>query len=153
MPDPQLRAADADREAVADRLAENMSAGRLSVAEYEDRVTLAYAAKTYGDLAELTRDLPAGRTAQRPAVQPATSGACGPWAGPRTGDSWHRAAWGSWLGTALIVTTIWLVTSLSAGAFLYFWPIWVIGPWGAVLFAQSLGGGPRARQHRHGTRY
>jgi hypothetical protein len=55
--------------------------------------------------------------------------------------------WGSWLTTALIVTTIWLITSLSAGALLFFWPIWVIGPWGAVLLAQTLSGGGRSRRH------
>jgi hypothetical protein len=153
MPDPQLRAADTDRDAVAHRLADHMSAGRLSLAEYEDRVGRAYAAKTYGELAELTHDLPSGRPAARPAPQPAAAGACGPWTGPWTASSWRRAAWSSWAGTALVVTTIWLLTSLSSGAFLYFWPIWVIGPWGAVLLAQTLGGGPRPRQHRHRTRW
>jgi hypothetical protein len=157
MPDPQLRAADADRDAVAHRLGEHMSAGRLSVAEYEDRVARAYAAKTYGELAELTRDLPGGRAAAHPATgpapRPAAAGACGAWSGGWAGGSWHRAAWGSWLSTALIVVTIWLLTSLSAGAFLYFWPIWVIGPWGAVLLAQTLGGGGRSRHDRHRSRY
>jgi hypothetical protein len=153
MPDPQMRAADTDRDAVAHRLGEHMTAGRLTVAEYEDRVARAYAAKTYGELAELTHDLPSGRPAARPAPQPAAAGACGPWTGPRTSSSWRRAAWSSWAGTALVVTTIWLLTSLSSGAFLYFWPIWVIGPWGAVLLAQTLGGGPGPRQQRHRTRW
>src|SRR4051794_21297884 len=98
MPDPQLRAADADREAVAHRLGEHMSAGRLSLAEYEERVARAYAAKTYGELAELTRDLPTGRTTKPPASeaarpQPVAAGACGPWGGGRvggwTGSTWH----------------------------------------------------------------
>src|SRR3954447_23581142 len=162
MPDPQLRAADSDRDAVAHRLGEHMSAGRLTVAEYEDRGARAYAAKTYGELAERPRELRAGRTAGQPASvvarpQPAATGACGPWGGSRggawSGSTWHRAAWASWLSTALIVTTIWLITSLSSGAFLYFWPIWVIGPWGAVLLSQTLGGGPGRRRHRSRNRY
>jgi hypothetical protein len=144
MPDPQMRAADSDRDAVASRLGEHMSAGRLTVAEYEDRVARAYAAKTYGELATLTADLPAGRggtsrqagPAARP--QPVAARACAPWAA--RGSTWRRAAWGSWASTALIVTTIWLITSLSSGAFLYFWPIWVIVPWGVVLMAQTLTG-------------
>ena len=152
MPDPQMRAADTDRDAVAHRLGEHMTAGRLTVAEYEDRVARAYAAKTYGDLAELTRDLPSGRPADRPAPRPVASGPCGqaPWGW--SGTPWRRAVWGSWLSTAIIVTTIWLITSLSTGALLYFWPIWVIGPWGAVLLAQTLGGGGRPRNrgpHHH----
>ena len=36
-----------------------MADGRLTVAEYDDRLTRAYAARTYGELAELTADLPA----------------------------------------------------------------------------------------------
>jgi hypothetical protein len=155
MPDPQMRAADTDRDAVASRLGEHMTAGRLTVAEYEDRVARAYAAKTYGELAELTRDLPSTRPpTPRPAGQPATAGSCGPapWGGSWTAGPWRRAVWGSWLSTAIIVTTIWLITSLSAGALLYFWPIWVIGPWGAVLLAPTLCGGGRPRPHRPSNR-
>ena len=152
MPDPQMRAADADRDAVAHRLGEHMTAGRLTVAEYEDRVARAYAAKTYGELSELTSDLPSSRPST-PSPRPAAAGACGPaaWGGPWTAGPWRRAVWGSWLSTAVIVTTIWLITCLSAGTFLYFWPIWVIGPWGAVLLAQTLGGAG-GRSHRRRPR-
>src|SRR4051794_10304253 len=148
MPEPQMRAADTDRDAVVRRLGEHMSAGRLTVAEYEDRVARTYAAKTYGELAELTRDLPSGRGSTPYATptsrpQPVAAGACGPWGGTGTSNHWRRGAWGSWASTALIVTTIWLITSLSSGALLYFWPIWVFGPWGAVLLAQTLSGGGR----------
>jgi hypothetical protein len=144
MPEPQMRAADADREAVARRLGEHMAAGRLTTDEYEDRVARAYAARTFGELAELTADLPTGRGSS-PAAPPQPAGACGPWS-PWNSRSWHRATWASWTSTALIVTTIWLITSLASGAFLYFWPVWVIGPWGAVLLAQTFGGGPRSRR-------
>ena len=56
MPDPQMRAADTDRDAVAHRLGEHMTAGRLTVAEYEDRVARAYTAKTYGVAPQVIRD-------------------------------------------------------------------------------------------------
>src|SRR3954467_10915436 len=99
MPDPQLRAADSDRDAVAHRLGEHMSAGRLTVAEYEDRVARAYAARTYGELAELTRDLPSGRTtaphaAARPG--PAAAGPCGSWNGSWGGASGGGPWGGAW---------------------------------------------------------
>jgi len=68
MPEPHLRAADADRAAVATLLGEHMSAGRLTVAEYDERLARAYAARTYGELAELTADLPAPRPVERPAA-------------------------------------------------------------------------------------
>ena len=58
MPEPHLRAADADRAAVVTRLDESLADGRLSLAEYVDRPARAHAAVTYGDLAELTADLP-----------------------------------------------------------------------------------------------
>jgi hypothetical protein len=141
MPEPHLRAADTDRAAVATVLGEHMSAGRLTLAEYDERVANAYAAKTFGDLAALTADLPLSERshAQAPTPQPAVSGpACGP------GRAWHRHghdhSWRAWVRTSLIVLTIWLATSLSSGGPIYFWPIWVIGPWGAVLLAGRITG-------------
>jgi hypothetical protein len=151
MPDPHLRAADSDRAAMAAVLGEHMAAGRLTLAEYDERVARAYAAKTYGELAELTTDLPVLHprgNGSRPSAshQPVPAGAAA--AGHRGGLA---DAWRTWLTTGLIVTTIWLITSLSSGEFIYFWPIWVIGPWGAVLLASTITGGGR-RGHGHGNR-
>ena len=39
-----------------------------------------------------------------------------------------------------IVLAIWAATSLATWEFLYFWPVWVIGPWGAVLLAPAMPG-------------
>jgi hypothetical protein len=148
MPEPHLRAADADRMAVATALGEHMSAGRLSLVEYDERVAHAYAARTLGDLAELTADLPGIDThpVAAPEPPPAHSAevrhACGP---ASSGSDAH--GWQAWLRTALIVTTIWLITSVAAGSPTYFWPIWVIGPWGAVLLAQRLGSGRHPAGH------
>jgi hypothetical protein len=47
------------------------------------------------------------------------------------------------------VVTIWAATSLAAWEFHYFWPIWVIGPWGAVLLAQTLTRGRDDDQEKH----
>jgi hypothetical protein len=138
MPESHLRAADADRTAVAARLGEHMAAGRLTVEEYEDRVARAYAAKTYGELAELTADLPgtAPAPAHRPTPVAVPSGA---YVAHRGGM--HPAAWQAWLRTSVIVVVIWAVTCLASWQLEYFWPVWVIGPWGAVLLAQRIGGG------------
>jgi uncharacterized protein DUF1707 len=62
--DPNLRASDADREATADRLRQHHTDGRLDQDEFQERLDRCFAAKTIGDLAELTRDLP-GDPAQR----------------------------------------------------------------------------------------
>ncbi|WP_100499029.1 DUF1707 SHOCT-like domain-containing protein [Geodermatophilus chilensis] len=139
MPEPHLRAADADRAAVATQLGEQMSAGRLTVAEYDERLARAYAARTYGELEALTADLPRP-AAQPPAPAPAAHGAvhrtpaCG-WSG---GPS-RQAAWRNWAVTAVIVLTVWIAGSIASSDLQYPWPIWVIGPWGAVLAAQTLG--------------
>jgi hypothetical protein len=65
--------------------------------------------------------------------------------------------WAPWLTTALIVIAIWLATSIASGGGIYFWPIWVILPWGAVLLARTLGGGgprrPHNRPHDRSRRY
>jgi uncharacterized protein DUF1707 len=56
--DPNLRASDADREATADRLRQHHTDGRIDAEEFQERLDKCYAAKTVGELAELTRDLP-----------------------------------------------------------------------------------------------
>lgn len=64
---PQIRASDADRDAVVAALSEHFQAGRLTTEELEDRTGQALAARTLGQLDELTADLPAPRPAAPPA--------------------------------------------------------------------------------------
>jgi len=135
MPEPHLRAADTDRAAVATVLGEHMSAGRLTVDEYDDRLARAYGAKTYGELEEITADLPSTAPVPRPA--PAQGQVCSPM-GAHGGWDHDPQSWRSWVTTSLIVLVIWAATSLATWEFLYFWPVWVIGPWGAVLLAQTI---------------
>ena len=58
--DPSMRAASADRERAVDVLKAAFAEGRLDQDEYNDRMGRAYAARTYGELATLTADLPVG---------------------------------------------------------------------------------------------
>jgi hypothetical protein len=53
-----VRASDAERDRVVERLRRALSQGRLTLEEYDARVAAAYAAKTRGELSTLTRDLP-----------------------------------------------------------------------------------------------
>jgi hypothetical protein len=53
-----LRASDADREAVTDRLRHAAGEGRLEPDELEERVHAALQARTYGELGMLVADLP-----------------------------------------------------------------------------------------------
>jgi Domain of unknown function (DUF1707) len=58
IPAGAARAGDADREAVAERLRVAAGDGRIDLAELDDRLAQAYAAKTYGQLEVLVADLP-----------------------------------------------------------------------------------------------
>lgn len=55
---PTLRIGNVEREAAVRELGEHYAAGRLDAAEYEERTTAAYAARTADDLAPLFADLP-----------------------------------------------------------------------------------------------
>ena len=59
-----LRAADSDREVVVDHQREHCAAGRISMDEFEARLEETYAARTYRELAWVTRELP--RLERRP---------------------------------------------------------------------------------------
>lgn len=53
-----MRVSDADRDQAAEVLREAAGLGRISLDELNERLDLAYAAKTYADLETVTRDLP-----------------------------------------------------------------------------------------------
>jgi hypothetical protein len=62
-----LRASDADRERIAERLRNAASEGRLLAEELEQRLDAAFSARTYGELDPLVADLPEkGLPALRP---------------------------------------------------------------------------------------
>jgi hypothetical protein len=124
-----MRAGDEDRDRTITRLREAFAEGRLSDHEFQDRMAQASAARTFGDLVPLTADLPAG--APSAAVAPTVPVV------PDSGEQqdW-RKVWGAWLGTAVVVNVIWAATWLTGSDGVpYYWPIWVWGPWGAVMLA------------------
>ena len=124
----EMRAADADRERVVERLRTALEEGRLELHEFDERLQSAYAAKTYGDLDALLTDLPV----TAPLV-PAGAAVAGPARRP-TGE-WLVHVWQGWVPTALVLTAIWVVSGMGG-----YWPLWVIGPWGVILVWQSIGG-------------
>ncbi|MER5223972.1 DUF1707 SHOCT-like domain-containing protein [Streptomyces flaveus] len=93
---PELRASDADRERVVEVLREAVAEGRLDMEEFEERLDATYKARTYGELAPITRDLPAaGVTPPSPVSmvkEPAGSGS-GDWAGRIVGGE-GSSQWG-----------------------------------------------------------
>jgi uncharacterized protein DUF1707 len=152
-----MRAGDADRTAVANRLQGAVDEGRLSLTEYDERLRQTYAARTYGELDAVVADLPQparpARSAmahyESPPIAPATSpikpvAAVGRGAVP----SWLARVWAAWLVAVLVNVAIWAAVSLTADRPVYFWPIWVAGPWGAVLLATTIGGLLTGEPHR-----
>jgi hypothetical protein len=53
-----VRASDSERELVIERLHRAVGNGRLTLEEFDERAAAAYAARTRGELADLTKDLP-----------------------------------------------------------------------------------------------
>jgi hypothetical protein len=130
----EMRAADADRQTVADQLRIALDEGRLELHEYDERLQRAYTAKSYGDLDGLLADLPSAVPVPAPSpvgAQLSTRGATGEWIG-------H--VWSGWVPATSITTAIWLVSCLSAQELLFFWPVWVAGPWGLVLLWYTISG-------------
>lgn len=64
-----MRASDADREQVAERLRHATAEGRLLADELEQRLGVALSARTYGELDALVSDLPGGGAAVAPRRQ------------------------------------------------------------------------------------
>lgn len=73
-----LRASDADREQVAERLRHATAEGRLMPEELEDRLEAVFAARTYGELDAIVADLPGQPVRRRERPQHAWAGG---WAG------------------------------------------------------------------------
>ncbi|MFI5762622.1 MULTISPECIES: DUF1707 SHOCT-like domain-containing protein [unclassified Streptomyces] len=90
-PLPELRASDADRERVVDRLRDAVAEGRLDMEEFEERLDAAYRSRTYAELEPLTRDLPALGATAPIAAAPVTPGA--PVGLTKAGPAGSAAAW------------------------------------------------------------
>ncbi|MGA5301273.1 DUF1707 SHOCT-like domain-containing protein [Nucisporomicrobium flavum] len=134
MSDEQMRAGDAERQAVADRLKAALDEGRLELHEYDERLQRTYAAKTYGDLDALTTDLPGTVPAQRAQVVPQAPRAAaeaGAGAGPEVGEM-RRPGGPPWLasygGVVLVCVIVWALSSMASGDWIYFWPGWMLIP-------------------------
>ena len=111
-----LRASDGDRERVVERLRAHAAEGRLTVAELEDRTERGLAARTLGELAALTGDLPERRPSPPPARR----------------RSVPRRDLATFVVVMALLVGIWAVS--GAG---YFWPIWPLVGWGAFVLGPT----------------
>ncbi|WP_281689097.1 DUF1707 SHOCT-like domain-containing protein [Pseudonocardia thermophila] len=136
MADDDVRIGDAEREQAVQQLRGHVGSGRLDLSEFEQRIDAVYQARTRGELAAVFADLPA------PAPAPVAK-ALSRSAPPALLRTWP-AAWAQWLSVGVLTLVIWAATSLAAGHPLYFWPMWVVGPWGlGLLLGGVTGTGPR----------
>jgi len=130
-----LRAADADRQKIADQLKAALDEGRLSLHEYDDRVGQAYAARTYKELLVLVADLP------RPGLSAGEVSA-------RRQAEMRRVArrlptallvlWTIWGALAAVNIVVFGLVKLTADELIYPWPVWMLVP-GAALVAVTAG--------------
>ncbi|MFB6619253.1 DUF1707 domain-containing protein [Streptomyces sp. NPDC085524] len=74
----ELRASDADRDRIAQRLADALAEGRLNSEEHSERLDSLYELKTVGELEVLVRDLPAPGTGNGLPAYAAGAGAAVP---------------------------------------------------------------------------
>ncbi len=104
-----LRASDADRSVAAGLLDQALADGRLAPAEHAGRKDQVYRSRTLGDLAPLVADL------MLPPDQPPDA---------TLASRLRRAGVLGWVGLAIVFNLIWVMTSLTAGRLLYYWPMW-----------------------------
>ncbi len=133
-PEASLRVSDRERERVVDLLSGHAAEGRLTLEELDARIDGAHAARTRGELAALTADLPADGKGNPGRVDPETTAAGRGARAPLPRLSREVAVYVV-VNVALVV-----VWALSGGG--YFWPAWSILGWGLGLVK----GGPHARR-------
>jgi hypothetical protein len=139
--DQHLRVSDAERNAVAERLAAHYGDGRLDQAEFDERVGRAMAAKTRGDLDGLFDDLPDNGLA----------GAAGK-GGPGDQAVPYRRRRGRGLGRTILLVVLAIVAlnivghAIAAVAFFTFSWFWIAALVAIVLLAS------RSTRHHHRDR-
>jgi hypothetical protein len=130
-----LRAADTDRQQIADQLKAALDEGRLSLHEYDDRVAGAYNARTYAELLVLVQDLP------RPGLSAAEVHA------RRAADARRESRripvallvlWTIWASLAAVNLVVYALVRKTVDAYIYPWPAWMLVP-GAALAAVTVG--------------
>ncbi|WP_158550818.1 DUF1707 domain-containing protein [Geodermatophilus sp. TF02-6] len=136
----ELRVSDPERATTQERLRRAVAAGQLDLHEFDARVQSAWAARTRGELARVTRDLP-----EPPPPPPAP---------PPPGRVFSRDAGGTtmrvltivWASVVAVNLVVWGLVSVTTGDVVYPWWVWVAGPPGAVLAVLYAAGIGRPRR-------
>ena len=157
IPPEDYRVSDRDREVFAARLGVAFQDGRLDTAEYDQRLALVYAAKTYRELIPQTIDLPDRDHSIGPgpgvvrlpgagsSVEPASAGALHEMLGRMPTPL--RVLWTIWGSIVAVNVVVYGLVLITAGG-AYPWPLWVAGPSGAVLGVVTWGTRPAWKRNR-----
>ncbi|WP_051208397.1 DUF1707 SHOCT-like domain-containing protein [Propionicicella superfundia] len=139
-----LRAGNADRAHASAILGRALAEGRLTEDEHASRLASVQATKELGQFVPLVSDvmIRSVPAPQEQAVQRRSRVRAGALRG--------------WAALSALLIAIWVVTSVTAGELLYFWPIWpMLGMAVPMIFAVSArgsGGEGRTRSERRETR-
>ena len=135
----QLRASDADRNTAAAMLGNAYAEGRLDNDEYQQRLDQAMSSKSLGELVPVLADIVPAPQQPASAVQP------GPQRG-RPGFLTQFPRW--WLGMAVMLNVIWLMTVVTSGHLIYYWPMWPMVGTAIPMIMGFMGAGRVNRQDR-----
>lgn len=127
-----LRASDADRDQVAERLRTAATEGRIGFDELEDRLAATLASRTYGELDVVVADLPSVQPVRRRTVVPASPVA--------------RVA----IAVAIVVPVI-VAAIVVAAAFVSAWMVWALFAW--YMFGNRHRGHYRGPRRGYGPRH
>lgn len=143
-----MRAADSDRERVAAALREEMAVGRLTLEEFDERLSSVYAAKTWDELRAQLTDLPVDITFEGETRRPRPSGmsppvprTAAPPMGPQPGGRPVRRV--PWFTPFLLIPLFGMGIAVTHGAFGALIPMFLI-----IWFVLGVGRG-RRRYHYH----
>jgi hypothetical protein len=123
-----LRAGDADREKVADKLRKHHADGRLDTEEFQERINRCLQAKTLGELEAVVADLPGERRASGRQLRPRRW-----WSFPlvpavivlvalSAGSGWHNHGHGHWLWFWVVIGVGFLAARFAARRHYAPWP-------------------------------
>jgi hypothetical protein len=133
-----MRISDADRREVQHRLQRAHDIGQLDLGEFDDRLKAVWNARTRGELARVTGDLPAPPPEQgRGTVFSDTGGGVA-----------MRVLTIIWGSLAAVNVVTWGLFALTTGEFPYPWWVWVAVPPGIVLLVLYVAGIGRPRRDR-----